>query len=152
MTLHITSEPADSLRQNPCRFPDVMTLFSAEQITKELRSLSGQLTPIAETKKQVSDDEGTALICELLWSLGLTSETGNLSEFLDSTTPTERWLIHQRVQQAIAAVEYSARCFDGQSLPTGLLLPVSYRSRIERLIGHVELHVAWVRTLDILKF
>ncbi len=153
MTLHICNNPADSLRENPPRFPDAMTLFTPEQIKNELLSLSKQLLPVRRTQRKMTDESWTALLVQLLECLGFSSENGSVTDcLLDSTTPNDRWLMQQLLNRAIAAVEYSDQCVDEQGAATGLLLPISYRTRIEWLLGFGKLPVAWVRTLDVLKF
>lgn len=150
--IELCTEAACSLKSNPVLFPDAMALFTPAQIKTEIKSLSKKLLPLDNVEADLSDDEWNLLINNFLLCIGLMPGNESVDDIQMLTTDEERYLIHQQLKKVVAALDYASRCVDAQSSPTGLLLPVSYQSRLRYLLGYGQLPVAWVRTLDILKF
>lgn len=127
----------------------VMSLDTVDAELKRLERALGGATKLRPKDVDLSDEGWYALMERVLVALENT-ESGvdplDLSE-------KENMALRSRIGQARKALKYARRLQGHQVDPTTtVLLPEQFAPRFEMLIGHGELPIAWIVSLDVSKF
>mgnify|MGYP006865036714 CR=1 FL=1 len=143
-------EPATSasfFRQN------VLAIFTVEEIQAEIKALRTtlELDENPESLK-LDNDEWEDIINDLVSCLGPILEGEGLNTWNETATDRDRAAVAQQIHRALSALDAAKTVVDDSGSPTGLLLPVSFARRVDKLLGFGELPVAWVRTLAVTRY